>query len=186
MRIKGRIDPHWSTWFEDLQVEHTDQGETILRGTVADQCALYGLLARPRDPGLQLLSVICEENRASAEWVEGAIGRCVIDATALRPMAALWAAWALDIASNRHTCCTSRGDSVIASCRRPWSKPGSLVLSWDLHLPNHGRAPCSIWSIPVPPNLTGPARDGIVSIVLPRQASRCGVRGECNECIHNL
>jgi hypothetical protein len=65
IRIKGQIDPHWSTWFDDLAVEYTDQDETILRGTVADQGALYGLLARLRDLGLQLLSVICEEDRAS-------------------------------------------------------------------------------------------------------------------------
>lgn len=63
IHIKGRIDPHWSTWFEDLAVEYTDQDETILRGTVADQGALYGLLARLRDLGLQLLSVVCEEER---------------------------------------------------------------------------------------------------------------------------
>jgi hypothetical protein len=60
IRIKGQIDPHWSTWFEDLAVEYTDQDETILRGTVADQGALYGLLARLRDLGLQLLSVVCK------------------------------------------------------------------------------------------------------------------------------
>lgn len=64
IRIKGQIDPHWSTWFEDLDVESTGQDETILRGTVADQGALYGLLARLRDLGLQLLSVVCEEETA--------------------------------------------------------------------------------------------------------------------------
>ncbi len=63
IRIKGQIDPHWSTWFEDLAVEPTGQDETILRGTVADQGALYGLLARLRDLGLQLLSVVCEEEK---------------------------------------------------------------------------------------------------------------------------
>jgi hypothetical protein len=66
IRIKGQIDPHWSTWFEDLAVEYTDQDETILRGTVADQGALYGLLARLRDLGLQLLSVICEDDGPSS------------------------------------------------------------------------------------------------------------------------
>ena len=63
IRIKGQIDPHWSTWFDDLAVEYTGQDETMLRGTVADQGALYGLLARLRDLGLQLLSVVCEEDR---------------------------------------------------------------------------------------------------------------------------
>jgi hypothetical protein len=61
IRIKGQIDPHWSTWFEDLAIESTGQDETVLRGTVADQGALYGLLARLRDLGLRLLSVVCEE-----------------------------------------------------------------------------------------------------------------------------
>lgn len=56
IRVKGRIEGHWSSWFEDLTIEHTD-GETILSGTVIDQASLYGLLARLRDLGLPLVSV---------------------------------------------------------------------------------------------------------------------------------
>lgn len=54
--IKGRIDPKWSEWFEDLTITHVDD-ETVLTGTVADQAALYGLLAKLRDLGLPLVSV---------------------------------------------------------------------------------------------------------------------------------
>jgi hypothetical protein len=57
IRVKGQIDEHWSDWFEDLEITHTDQDETILTGEVADQSALYGLLAKLRDLGLPLLSV---------------------------------------------------------------------------------------------------------------------------------
>ena len=57
IRVKGRIDEHWSDWFDDLTITHTDQDETILSGTVVDQAALYGLLAKLRDLGLPLLSV---------------------------------------------------------------------------------------------------------------------------------
>lgn len=57
IRIKGRIDQQWSEWFEDLTITHTEQGETLLTGEVADQAALYGLLAKLRDLGLALLSV---------------------------------------------------------------------------------------------------------------------------------
>ena len=57
IRVKGRIDEHWSDWFEGLTITHTDQEETILSGTVVDQAALYGLLARLRDLGLPLLLV---------------------------------------------------------------------------------------------------------------------------------
>ena len=57
IRVKGRIDEHWSDWFEGLTITHTDQDKTILAGTVVDQAALYGLLARLRDLGLPLRSV---------------------------------------------------------------------------------------------------------------------------------
>jgi hypothetical protein len=57
IRVKGRIDERWSDWFGDLEIAYTDQGETILTGDVADQAALYGLIAKLRDLGLPLLSV---------------------------------------------------------------------------------------------------------------------------------
>jgi hypothetical protein len=57
IRVKGQIDEQWSDWFEGLRVAHTEQDETILSGSVADQSALYGLLAKLRDLGLSLISV---------------------------------------------------------------------------------------------------------------------------------
>jgi hypothetical protein len=57
IRVKGQIDEHWSDWFEDLEVTHTEPGETILTGNVTDQSALYGLIAKLRDLGLPLISV---------------------------------------------------------------------------------------------------------------------------------
>lgn len=61
IRVKGQIDEHWSEWFEDLTITHTDQDETLFTGLVADQAALHGLLAKVRDLGLPLLSVHSEE-----------------------------------------------------------------------------------------------------------------------------
>ena len=57
IRVKGQIDERWSDWFEGLTITHIDQDEAILSGTVVDQAALYGLLAKLRDLGLPLLSV---------------------------------------------------------------------------------------------------------------------------------
>jgi hypothetical protein len=57
IRVKGQIDEHWSEWFEGLTITHTGQGETALTGTVVDEAAMYGLLSKIRDLGLQLLSV---------------------------------------------------------------------------------------------------------------------------------
>lgn len=57
IRIQGRLDGRWSTWLDDLDLSHTDDGATVLRGFVADQAALHGLLHKLRDLGLPLLSV---------------------------------------------------------------------------------------------------------------------------------
>jgi hypothetical protein len=57
IRVKGRIDDHWSDWFDDLTITHTDQNETVLTGPIVDQAALHGLLAKLRDLGLPIVSV---------------------------------------------------------------------------------------------------------------------------------
>ncbi len=61
IRVKRQIDKHWSDWFADLTLTYTDQNETILTGTVIDQAALYGLLAKLRDLGLPLVLAKCTE-----------------------------------------------------------------------------------------------------------------------------
>ena len=54
--LQGRLDQRWSAWFEDMTL--TRAGDlTVLRGRVADQAALHGLLSRLRDVGLPLISV---------------------------------------------------------------------------------------------------------------------------------
>ena len=64
IRVKGQIDKQWSDWFDDLTLTHTDQDETILSGPVADQAALYGLIAKLRDLGLPLISVNIDSESA--------------------------------------------------------------------------------------------------------------------------
>ena len=61
IRVKGQIDEHWSEWFDDLTITHTDQNETVLTGPVVDQAALHGLLAKLRDLGLPIVSVNLSE-----------------------------------------------------------------------------------------------------------------------------
>ncbi len=57
IRVRGLLEPCWSEWFAGLTVTPADGGDTVLSGPVADQAALYGLLARVRDLNLTLLSV---------------------------------------------------------------------------------------------------------------------------------
>jgi hypothetical protein len=57
IRIRGHVDPAWSTWFDCLTVTRADDGTTELTGPLIDQAALFGLLARLRDLGATLLLV---------------------------------------------------------------------------------------------------------------------------------
>jgi hypothetical protein len=56
IRLGGHLDKQWAEWFEDFSITHTEQDETLLIGTVADQAALYGLMGKLRDLGVKLLS----------------------------------------------------------------------------------------------------------------------------------
>ena len=58
IRMKGRISDRWSTWFEGMTLVHKDDGTTLIRCPELDQAGLHGLLAKVRDLGLPLISVI--------------------------------------------------------------------------------------------------------------------------------
>jgi hypothetical protein len=57
IRIRGHLDPAWSAWLDSLTITRERAGTTELTGPLADQAALFGLLARLRDLGATLLLV---------------------------------------------------------------------------------------------------------------------------------
>ena len=65
IRLKERLDQHWSAWLGGLSVIHEANGETVLTGEVVDQAALHGLLSKVRDLQLTLISVSPLEVRSS-------------------------------------------------------------------------------------------------------------------------
>jgi len=54
--IEGRLDEKWAEWFEGLTPAYTESGDTRSTGMLADQAALYGLLAKLRDLRIRLIS----------------------------------------------------------------------------------------------------------------------------------
>jgi hypothetical protein len=54
--VRGEAGPAVRSEFDDLVVSVGD-GETTLRGDLADQPAIYGVLARAQDLGLELVEV---------------------------------------------------------------------------------------------------------------------------------
>ena len=58
IRVRGRLDKDWEEWFEGFTITYSEVGETILTGPATDQAALFGILNKLRNIGLQLLSVV--------------------------------------------------------------------------------------------------------------------------------
>ncbi len=67
IRVQGRLSERWAHWFEEMSIEADAGGTTVLKGAVADQAALLGLLQKLYTLGMPLLSV----RRVETGEVEG-------------------------------------------------------------------------------------------------------------------
>jgi hypothetical protein len=67
IRVKGQIKQEWSEWFGGLTISHSGPDETRLTGLVPDQAAVYGIISRLRDLGLQLASVSSEQTKEEVD-----------------------------------------------------------------------------------------------------------------------
>ena len=66
IRVQGRLDQRWSEWFEGLTISYDADDNTVLRGPLVDEAALYGVLNKVHDLTLPLLAV----NRVAASAEE--------------------------------------------------------------------------------------------------------------------
>lgn len=57
IKIKGHLDVRWQNWFDGLTINLTDDGDTILSGSIIDQSALHGMFKKINNLGLTLISV---------------------------------------------------------------------------------------------------------------------------------
>jgi hypothetical protein len=57
-KVSRSLYEQWATWFDGLELVRDEQGNTLLSGTITDQAALHGVLAKIRDLNLILLSVM--------------------------------------------------------------------------------------------------------------------------------
>jgi len=65
IRVQGHLDARWASWFDGLTLAQDPDGTTVMRGRVADQAALHGLIQKVRDMGLPLVSVTTVNTTAS-------------------------------------------------------------------------------------------------------------------------
>ncbi len=65
--VDGRLDERWLRWFEGHTVVYLDNGKTLIVLTAVDQSALFGVINRIRDLGLELISVQKDDLRYLCE-----------------------------------------------------------------------------------------------------------------------
>ena len=61
IRVQGRLEARWVTWFQGMTLTAGPDGTTTLRGALPDQAALHGVLTALRDLGLPIVSVIAQD-----------------------------------------------------------------------------------------------------------------------------
>jgi hypothetical protein len=57
IRVQGRLDQRWSSWFDGLTLSYESDDITVLRGSLVDEAALHGVLIKVRDLAVPLLAV---------------------------------------------------------------------------------------------------------------------------------
>ena len=57
IRVQGRLDQRWSSWFDGLTLSYEGDDVTVLRDPLVDEAALHGVLNKVRDLAVPLLAV---------------------------------------------------------------------------------------------------------------------------------
>jgi hypothetical protein len=57
IHLKGVGDPCWADWFQDLEIQTLPNNETSIKGEIADNSAIYGILSSVSSLGLSLISI---------------------------------------------------------------------------------------------------------------------------------
>jgi hypothetical protein len=70
VRLQGHLGAHWAARFDGMTLTPLADGTTVLRGLVADQAALHGLLRQLGDIGVTLLSLHQHDSDPSTATTE--------------------------------------------------------------------------------------------------------------------
>ncbi len=57
IHVQGHLDVGWSAWFAGLTITYDADDNTVLRGPLADEAALHGVLIKVRDLALPLIGL---------------------------------------------------------------------------------------------------------------------------------
>lgn len=84
IRVRERLDAYWTAWFEGLTLAY-DGDTTLLCGSLVDEAALHGVLAKVAELNLHLLSVNAVEVDAATSAPSAAPSAAIGRITPLSP-----------------------------------------------------------------------------------------------------
>ena len=67
VRSPAHLDEWINDYFDGLTLSHEEDGSSLLRGALTDLPAVYGLILKLRDSGIELLSLKAERMQAEEE-----------------------------------------------------------------------------------------------------------------------
>jgi hypothetical protein len=72
IRVRAYLDSSIADWLGDFTIHHPVDAETVLRGFLPDQSALFGILLRLHNLGIPLISVnLLPEHSGNIRATEG-------------------------------------------------------------------------------------------------------------------
>ena len=146
--VAGHLDDHWSERLAGLRITRHDDGTTLLRGPVADQSQLHGVISGLRDIGVVLVGL---RSASDAGDLTGSMGSTVpgpvldrvlrTDRLTLRPAVAAdaeatWAFRRLDEVNDWLTGCPS----TVEGYRELFTDPARLTTTVVVELGHGGGA----------------------------------------------
>lgn len=73
IRVRGHLGRHWADRLGGLDISQEDDGDTLLKGPIADQAALHGSLRKLRDLGVAIISIQMKEDDMDSS-MQGRVG----------------------------------------------------------------------------------------------------------------
>ncbi|MGE5810368.1 MAG: hypothetical protein ACM339_02630 [Ignavibacteria bacterium] len=67
IKVHGCLSYKFSKWLNNLNIKNLKEDETLIEGNVEDQAALFGILMKIRDLGLQLTYLEKVDDKKSPE-----------------------------------------------------------------------------------------------------------------------
>lgn len=66
IHVRGTLDASWSDWFDQLNIAHLPDDQTVFAGALPDQSALIAVISRIHAMNLRIVSLVVRDEPPAA------------------------------------------------------------------------------------------------------------------------